>query len=63
MRHKRLSSFVRSQNIVKKSIFRRKSIKPRKKRRWWVAPGRTEGWWIQMISGEAPPEEWKKISE
>lgn len=60
MRHKRLSSFVRSQNIAKKSIFRRKSIKPRKKRRWWVAPGRTESWWIQMISGEAPPEEWKK---
>ena len=30
MRHKRLSSFVRSQNIAKISIFRRKSIKPRK---------------------------------
>ena len=31
-----------------------------KKRRFWVQPGRTEEWWQNMISGEAPEEMWKK---
>ena len=31
-----------------------------KKRRWWVAPGRTDKWWMNMWSGEAIAEEWMK---
>lgn len=31
-----------------------------KKRRWWVAPGRSDKWWIIMLSGEAIAEEWMK---
>ena len=57
MREKRL----RSQSIVNKlMLYRTKRRKPRKKRRWWVAPGHTDNWWINMISGA---EEWKKNRE
>ncbi len=57
MREKRL----RSQSIANKlMLYRTKRRKPRKKKRWWVAPGHTDNWWINMISGEAPAEEWKK---
>ena len=31
-----------------------------KKRRWWVAPGRSDRWWMNMWSGEAIAEEWMK---
>ena len=31
-----------------------------KKRRWWVAPGRTDKWWMNMWNGEAIAEEWIK---
>lgn len=60
VREKRLRSLMISQNKTKILIYCRKSRKRRKKRRWWVAPGRTDNWWIRMTSGEAPPEEWNK---
>ena len=31
-----------------------------KKRRWWVASGRTDEWWTNMWNGEAIAEEWMK---
>ncbi|XP_028404085.1 uncharacterized protein LOC114526757 [Dendronephthya gigantea] len=46
--------------MTKMMIYGRKIRKPRKKKRWWVAPGRTDNWRIRMTSGEAPLEEWNK---
>ena len=60
VREKRLINFLLSQNMTKMLTYRRKIRKIRRKRRWWVAPGRTDNWWIRMTSGEAPPEEWNK---
>ena len=60
VRKERLRNFMLSQNMMKMMIYGRKIRKPRKKKRWWVAPGRTDNWWIRMTSGEAPPEEWNK---
>ena len=31
-----------------------------RKTRWWVAPGRSDRWWMNMWSGEAIAEEWMK---
>ena len=59
VREKRLINFLLSQNMTKMLTYRRK-IRKIRKRRWWVAPGRTDNWWIRMTSGEAPPEEWNK---
>ena len=32
----------------------------RQKRSTWVKNGRTEAWWINMISGITPADEWKR---
>ena len=41
---------------------RHKSFKkrPRKKKRFWIKPGRTDLWWRNMEEGRCLEEDWKK---
>ena len=50
--------FLSSTNTSSLSIRKLKSTP--KKKRFWVAPGRTDKWWINMWTGESLTEEWVK---
>ena len=59
-RENHVKRLVTDDHMAKRFICLRKRRNSRRKRRWWIAPGRTDLWWKKMISGEAPAEEWKK---
>ena len=51
----RITPFLLRTNIPR---LRERTIK--NKRRWWIAPGRTDCWWMKMWNEEALPSEWNK---
>ena len=62
----RINNFVRTSIVRKKKLYHKKlrflhhRRLCRKKKLYWVAPGRTEQWWLNLVSGLAPAENWKK---
>ena len=45
--------------IITLTALRQNRTRRRKKREYWVAPGRTSAWWDNFLSGEVLEAEWK----
>ena len=61
MRKKALGDpFSDIESIISRSRASRRKITIRKRKRFWIKPGRTDLWWLHMINGLSLAEDWKK---
>ena len=51
---------VTSNPFISPSSASRRKITIRKRKRFWIKPGRTDLWWLHMINGLSLAEDWKK---
>ena len=62
----RINNFIIASITRKKKLYHKKlrilreRANRRKKKAFWVSPGRSEQWWLNLVSGVTPTEYWKK---
>ena len=63
LRQRRILNMITSID-QRQSIFRNlmamKNARRNPKRRFWIRPGRTDGWWQNFVDNVVVPEEWRE---